>query len=64
MKHKDIYLNFLLIWTAASLSQKSKCHFVFEVSQMDKSTKYNLSKFHKYFLKKDIAEFFSVLKGY
>lgn len=64
MNHKDIYLDFLLIWSAVSLSQQSKCHFVFEISQLDKSTKYNLLKFHKNFFKKDIAEFLSVLKSY
>ena len=64
MNHKDFYLDFLLIWSAVSLSQTSKCHFVFDISQLDKSTKYNLSKFHKNFFKKDIAEFLSVIKSY
>lgn len=64
MNHKDIYLSFLLIWCAVSHSQRSKCHFIFEISQLDKSTKYSLSKFHKNFLNNDIADFLSVIKGY
>lgn len=64
MKHKDITLNFMLIWMAVSQATRSKCKFIFEISKLSKSTKFNLSKLYKYFQGRDIADFLSVLKGY
>jgi len=35
MKHKDLYLNFLLLWIAVSASAKSKCWFTFKLTNLD-----------------------------
>jgi hypothetical protein len=38
MKHKDLYLNFLLLWIAVSASAKSKCWFMFKLTNIDEDT--------------------------